>query len=390
MFYFWKGVNELIPLRIIDMDFNFLGELDQYESLQMEISYSAIGKAELVVNRYVQYADQLQMDHIIFPFNRLDRAFIIRNREIELDEEGKATENWKITTYSLKSFATQRLIYPLTNQTHNVIKGSIEDVLHHYVNTEMINPEDHNRKFENLILGENSHRGAIIEKKIRFDGLAETLENISANTDIGWNIVLDLNNKKFVFVTTMATDRSYNQQQVPAVLFSTDFDTLATLSFSESKLDYKNVVVCAGQGEGVNRSIVTVGEASGQKRFEVFVDARDISNDDEDIAKPPATIEKELTQRAQEKLEEYKQTVFLEGQALDNQSQKFERDYYIGDIVTVKDRGWGVTIDTRITGAKIVVERGKYSIDLTYDNDRPTLISKIKKDLATVKNELQK
>lgn len=55
-----------------------------------------------------------------------------------------------------------------------------------------------------------------------------------------------------------------------------------------------------------------------------------------------------------------------------------------------KDICWDVTIDTCITGAKIVVERGKYSVGLTYDNDRPTLISKIKKDLATVKNELQK
>ena len=55
-----------------------------------------------------------------------------------------------------------------------------------------------------------------------------------------------------------------------------------------------------------------------------------------------------------------------------------------------KDICWGVTIDTRITGAKIVVERGKYSVDLTYDNDRPTLIKKIKNELSAVRNELQK
>lgn len=49
-----------------------------------------------------------------------------------------------------------------------------------------------------------------------------------------------------------------------------------------------------------------------------------------------------------------------------------------------KDICWDVTIYTRITGAKIIVERRKYSINLRYDNDRPTLISKIKNELSVV------
>lgn len=379
----------MTSIRIIDSEFNLLGEIDQYTSLQMNNSWSGIGQMELHINRYMQYAEHLVMDNIIFPSNRLDRAFIILNREIELDENGKATENWKITALSLKAFMAQRLIYPRENESHNVIKANVEDVMYHFVNTEMINPYIQKRIFPNLVLDQSKSRGEIIEKKIRFDGLAETLETISKNSDFGWNVILDIENKKFVFTVLEGTNRSANQSVNPPIIFSTEFETLASLNFSESKMDYKNVAVVAGQGEGVDRTIVEVGEAIGKTRYELFVDARDIANDsDDETPRPPKEVETDLTNRANEKLEEYKQTLFLEGQALDSQSQKYERDYFLGDIVTLQDKGWGVTIDVRITSAKEVIENSKQSIELTYDNDRPTLISKIKREFSTFKNEL--
>lgn len=384
-----KGWN-MFSLRIIDGEFNLLGEIDQYESLQMTTSFSGIGQIELLVNRYVQYAEHLTMDNIIFPSNRLDRAFIILNREIELDESGKATERWKITGLSLKAFMAQRLIYPTPHQTHNIVNAAIEDAMIHYVTTEMINPINTERIYPRLAIKESLHRGNTINKKIRFDGLAETLESISKDSDYGWNVEIDLVNKQFVFVVLEGKNRSVNQSLIPAAIFSTEFETLAKLSFAESKIDYKNVAICAGQGEGVDRTLIEVGTASGKERYEVFIDARDISNDTEDeTPRSQNEIEAELQGRAQEKLEEYKQTLFLEGQALDSQSQQFERDYFLGDIVTLQDKGWGVTIDVRITLIKEVIENNKYTIDITYDNDRPTLISKIKRELKKSNKMLQ-
>lgn len=384
----------MVSLRIIDDEFNLLGEIDQYTSLQMNNSWSGIGEVELHVNRYVQYAEHLKMNNIIFPTNRLDRAFVILSREIELNEEGKETENWRITALPLKVFLAQRLVFPSENQSHNVCKGPVEDVMYHYVRTEMIEPYDEKRIYPNMSVASSQSRGEIVEKKIRFDALTELLETISTNSNFGWNVELDVENKKFVFKVLEGTNRSVNQVDNPPVIFSTEFGTLLNLSFAESKLEYKNVAIVAGQGEGIGRTIVQVGEATGKDRYEVFIDARDVSDTEgegeEEVARSQADVEAELVERAEEKLEEFKQTMFLEGQALDNSAQQFERDYFVGDIVTLQDKGWGVTIDVRITSAKEVVEDHQRSIELTYDNDRPTLISKIKKELSGFKNELKR
>ncbi|MDT2284838.1 hypothetical protein P7H17_00070 [Paenibacillus larvae] len=43
----------------------------------------------------------------------------------------------------------------------------------------------------------------------------------------------------------------------------------------------KNIAVVAGQGEGEDRKIVTVGTSTGLNRHEMFVDARDVGTQEE-------------------------------------------------------------------------------------------------------------
>lgn len=384
-----------LPLRIIDFNFNLVCEVDQYSSLQLTRSDADIGLLELQINRYMQHADKLQKGHIIFPKNQLHKAFIIRHREIELDEDGKATENWLIKAQSLKSFATQRLIYPATGKTHESVTGNIETVMRHFVYTQMINPAEPNRKFPNLVLAANQNRGAKVTEQSRYDNLAEKLTELSQLHNLGWHIVLDFANKQFVFTVTQGRDLTASQQIRPSAVFSTEFETLESLSYLESDLEYKNFAVVAGQGEGLDRRIIAVGNTSsmGRDRFEMFVDARDVSEetDGEDPQpRPVADIIADLTKRGNEKLSEHIQEVFMEGQALTSSRLMYERDYDLGDTVTLQDKGWGVTMDTRISAVKEIYEYGVRKIELTFDKDRPTFMKKIKRDIAQMQPELKK
>ncbi|UED81963.1 siphovirus ReqiPepy6 Gp37-like family protein [Lysinibacillus sp. CD3-6] len=382
-----------LPLRVIDFNFNLICEIDQYSSLQLTRSDADVGLLELQINRYLLHADKLQKGHIIFPSNHLHKAFIIRHREIELDEDGKATENWLIKAQSLKSFATQRLIYPATGKTHESVTGNVETVMRHFVNTQMINPSDSKRKFPNLVLAANQNRGATVSEQSRYDNLAEKLTELSQLHNLGWNIVLNINSKQFVFTISQGRDLTASQQNSPSAIFSTEFETLESLSYLESDLEYKNFAVVAGQGEGLDRRIVTIGDAQGRDRFEMFVDARDISEETEGETpqpRPVVDIVADLTKRGNEKLSEHIQEVFMEGQALTSSRLMYERDYDLGDTVTLQDRGWGVMMDTRITAIKEIYEYGKQKIELTFDKDRPTFMSKIKKEISAINPELKK
>lgn len=386
----------MLPLRIIDQEFKLLGELDQYTSLQINRSHFGVGNIDLRINRYKQHADKLLKGNIIFPENQQHKAFFIRHREIELDENGKATENWIIKALSLKSITAQRLIYPSPGSIHNSISGDAETVFKHYINTELVNHVDSNRIYENLIIAPNLHRGVIISVQSRYDNLADKLTEIATLHNIGWDIVLDIENKQFVFDVVEGMDRSVSQSIIPPATFSTEFETLKAMSYVESDLDYKNVAIVGGVGEGLERKIIEVGENIGSNRFEIFVDARNVSEEIEDeitnekLPRPEEDILTDLINEGVATLSEHAQEVFLEGQALTNSILKYEKDHDLGDIVTLQNKDWGVTLNTRITAVKEVYEPDKFNIDLTFDNDRPTLISKIKSEMAGIKKELQK
>ena len=88
--------------------------------------------------------------------------------------------------------------------------------------------------------------------------------------------------KQFVFKLYAGADRTYAQTENPYVVFSPKFENIANSNYLESKKEYKNVALVAGEGEGAERKTTSVGEGSGLERRELFVDARDISTTTED------------------------------------------------------------------------------------------------------------
>lgn len=380
----------MIPLRVIDTEFNLYGEVPKYESLQIINSFFGIGSIELKINRYMPKADLLEMNRIIFPLNRTDTPFQIQHREIELDENGKATENWLIKAVPLKAWLSDRLILPPTHTANQNKSGNAETVMKHYVNISAVNPVDSKRIIPNLVIAPNQNRGANISRSARFDTLSDELKTIGELTQIGWNISLDLTNKRFVFDVVEGANRTATQTDRPPVIFSTEFKTLENIEYTESRLDYKNVAVVAGQGEGIERKVVTLNDGlSGFDRKEIFIDARDIADTDTDdegneFPRPEADIIAELTDRGNEKLEEHKQELFVNGQ-ITNTIFRYGYDWFNGDMVTMQHDGWGITLDAQITQVTEIHEVGRsYKVEVVFGKDIPTFIDKIKRTLKQV------
>ena len=380
-----------LPIRIMTRDFNLIAEINQYESLQLTRSWHGLGSVELRINRYLKHANELQRGRIIFPHNKLNKAYIIRHREIELDENGKATENWIIQALPLKSWLGQRVTYPPSTTGYDNKQGKAETVMMHYINNNIVNPADISRKMDNLVLSPNLNRGGSVSWQSRYKNLADEIVGISLVSGLGWNVDIDTSSERFVFTVLEGRNLTVDQSILPPAIFSPEFNTLGKMTFTESELNYRNVAIVGGQGEDVNRRIVEVGNSTGYDRYELFVDARDVSEtDDQDppVQRSNAEIIADLTVRGQQNLTEYEQEVYLEGQALTKSKLVYERDYDLGDIVTLQNKEWGVTLNARITEVKEIYEPGKTVIELTFGNNRPTLISKVKQELSNIKAEI--
>ncbi|RDE19252.1 siphovirus ReqiPepy6 Gp37-like family protein [Parageobacillus thermoglucosidasius] len=379
------------PIRILTPQLDLLAEIDNHESLLFTRRWHEVGEFELRINRHKRHTELLQRGNLIMLGASRNKVGIIRHREIELDENGKASENWLVKGIALKGVMAQRIVVPSVGDSHDRANGSAETVMKHYVDRHVVNPVDAKRKIDMVVLALDQQRGSNISWESRFKNLAEELVEISKASGLGWDVILDFERKKWVFDVFVGRDLTVNQSVNPPVIFSPQFESLKQLSFVESDFNYRNYGYIAGQGEGEDRRVVEVGATEGLSRIETFIDARDISEEDENQqALPEAEIIAKLQQRGQQKLSEFAQEFFLEGQILTNSPFEYEKDYDLGDIVTIQNREWGVTRDARITEIKEIYEPGGFQIEATFGESRPTLIKKLKQELAQISGEVRK
>ncbi|QPC48520.1 hypothetical protein G8O30_15935 (plasmid) [Mangrovibacillus cuniculi] len=211
---------------------------------------------------------------------------------------------------------------------------------------------------------------------------------MSKLTGLGWNIHIDVTQLKYIFDVKLGKNLTVNQNELPPAIFSPKFNSVGKLSYTECDLNYRNAAIVAGQGEGVERRILKVGESEGFDRHELFVDARDVEEVIDDVPVPVQDIVDRLMNRGQQKLAEQQHEFYLEGQTLQKSPLEYEIDYDLGDIVTLQNVEWGVTLDTRITEVKEIFERDGRKIELIFGNRQPTLVDKIKQGFSVFKPEM--
>src|SRR5699024_1757879 len=188
-----------------------------------------------------------------------------------------------------------------------------------------------------------------------------------------------------------------------------------------------NFAYIGGQGEGVDRKIVTIGEAKGWDRIETFTDARDVSDeydrdDDEydedadDNKRPEEEIEQDLIDRGNKKMEDMQRLLSFEAEILTPVTRKsyeyesdgylyhaqprrkirvrnktitpfeYEVDFSIGDIVDVFNKKWGVSLSTPIVEILEIHEQGGFRIEATFGETRPTITKKLKKRFGDIED----
>lgn len=359
-----------MPIRIIDSSFNILGEIDDYESLQFTRRFYGVGEFELHINMNKNNTDVLQEDNLIILGTDTKKAGVIRHREINVDEQGLASEELLIKGYTLKGIVSRRITVPPIGEGYDKINDNAETAIKYYVDVNCVNPVDAKRKIPQLVITSDIKRGIIITWQSRYKQLDIEIEDISRYSELGWDIYLDFSNQKWVFHVVEGRDLTASQVILPPVIFSVDFDNIKGQNFVDSSISYKNSGYVGGQGEEDDRAIIQIGEYEGLERIEAFIDARDI----EDIA--------ELPIRGKQKLAELNKVQSFESQVLDFGSFIYGVDWDLGDIVTVQNRKWGATLDSRIVEVKEIYENDGFRLEATFGNTIPTIIDKIKKMIS--------
>jgi len=346
-------------LNIIDRDFNFLGQIDNYESFIMTKKWYSVGSFELHLHEDNNFADKLIKENIIFTNEK--KAYVILHRELN-STDGKLV----VKGLELKSYLGRWLVFPPAGQAYFRVNSNVETIIKEYVAATL-----QRKGITNIVVAPNQNRGVTTTYQSRYKNLADELEKLSLASGLGWDITLDIENKRFVFDVYEGQDRTANQDILPPAIFSIEYDNVAEQTLIDSRMNYANVAVVAGQGEGVDRAITIVGDAEGLDSFELFVDARDIEN------------EEDLPVRGGQKLAEVQEVFTFDSRVSTDKNLIYEEDFELGDIVTIQNKKWNVTTDRRITEVTEIYEKDGFKLDVTFGESIPTIKDMIKQATDT-------
>lgn len=363
-----------MELYVFDRGLNFQGILEGFFSLRWIRRYHKYGEFELHCSLTPETLNLLRKNNVIWKKDDLEAGYI-EYRNMKEDIEGN--EIFVVKGKFLTGYLNRRIIWGTEN-----MNTTSELAMRELINKNCINPIDADRKIDLLRLGEPKNYAQSLNYQVSYKNLLEELENISYTSQLGYRTLIDIQNKKMIFDIYEGLDRTAGQSVNPPAVFSREFENILEQEYTDSLHNYRNVALVAGEGEGIDREYVTIGDGQGLDRYEMFVDARDLQSQNEDGTVIPAEeYRKMLEDRGKTKLAECKEIETFESKVNIRSNLIYKEDFDLGDIVTCTSKNWGITIDTRITEVEEVYEEDGFSVNVTFGNNIPTLIDVIKREV---------
>lgn len=350
-------------VKILDSELNLLGIIDDFETLIFHRKFYSVGEFELHINIEKKNTELLQKENLIRFNNENDKVGVILHREIKLNEDG--LEVLMVKGYTLKGILARRLIEPKVDG-YDKQEGNQEFIMKQFVYNNTINTSA-TRQIYQLAIADNKGLGKFDKWRGRFENLADKLQEIGEHSELGWDVVIDIENKKFIFDVFQGKNLTQGQSDNSPVIFSVDFQNIKGHNYIDSNINYKNVVYAGGQGEGENRLIQQIGDTKGLERVEEFIDLSSVESIDE---------LKTEGEKARGKLKSIKS---FESEIIDFGSFRLGVDYNLGDYVTTENKKWNLTMNTQIIEIIETVDMNGYRVDLVFGNDIPTVLDEIKK-----------
>ena len=377
-------------IRILSPALELLGEFDTYTSLQFTRLWQGVGEFEFHLFGALD-RDVLVQGNFILLDTDGTRAGIIRSVEQD-DGEGGVTVT--VRGQTLNGLASQRTTLPLegeANGGYDVVPAleaagqtpdpvPAETILKTYAARHLTNPLDAKRKIPLLALASDQRRGIKTVWMSRYEQLDEVLQAVGEYTDMGWEIRLDVDEGNLVFDVIPGADRTEQQTENSAVIFSLEFESLESLKYLRDVSGHRNLAYAGGAGEGTDRTVLKVtndaAEPEGLGRFETFIDCGSL----EIVGSETAMS---LEEEGKHKLLDYPLTENLTATLPQAGSFQYRQQWDLGDLVTVLDRNLGVAADMRVSQVSEHYESGSYGVDVTF-GEAPKHLGRIIRSLKNI------
>lgn len=331
-------------ITILDKAFSIIAVLEETSSVIWVDRYDDVGDFELHLPMNRDLFLKLQLGTYL-SHKGSDRLMLIKSVQISTETSTELI----VKGLSAETILSQRIIAEQTT-----LSGSLQNGIQLLLNENLISPSDPKRTIPNIVFDPSTDQrvlDALVEGQWTGDNLLEVIKKLCATNGLGFKLILDEANI-FHFSIYAGTHRTFAQSDVPYVTFSPSFDNLVSSLYLITMENFANVANVFGEGAGSERIAIQVTsdeeEPEGLDRFEMYVDARDISST---ISGGTLTLEQYielLAERGFEKLSEVSLFELFEGEVDSTNSYLIGRDYFLGDVLQIANE-WGLTGQSRVS-----------------------------------------
>lgn len=368
-------------LEIRNTSRNIIGIIDTPQSIIWNSLYKSVGDFEIYIRATEANLSMLKVGHYVTRRDVDDVGII---EEVSVTFSLKKGRMIIASGRFAKSILDRRHIYNLNGNTNNptILNGNVEKAVRSLVESNAIKCNfDYGRNIGILELGALSNLSANIvdelgnptQKQVSYANLLDYSDSVLEEYDMSSKIILS-DEGKLQYIIYKGADRSVdNIDGNEPIIFSQEFDNLLSSNYTFSRKKEKNTALIGGQGEGLDRFYSILIKDVGLDRKEMFVNASSISKtykDSNDEEKEYSSEEYEkllISQGRQELATKRKIETFSGGINITDGQYVLNRDFFLGDIVTIQDNELGKYINARVIETMEAQDENGYSVSVEYE-----------------------
>jgi hypothetical protein len=343
-----------MQLYVFDQTRNLAGIVESFEYLRWTRRYSACGSFELKAIATPENLALLQIGSYLWKSDD-EEAGIIEHVELSQADKEIITVSGRFAT----SLLARRIVWG-TEILNGNMSTCVQTLLDHHI----LAPVDGNRKID-FVSFTAPPLSASVNTQISCRNLMDAVTVLCDTANVGIKTMFSPVDRNFTI--------TLYEGAVTQAVFSREYENLTEQTYIQSNMDYAETALIGGEGEGVDRTFVSIVGDSGEQRREVFVDAKDLRQEDFGSGYADALIF-----RGQSRLSELAMVQSFDAAVNPHGNLKYKEDFDLGQVVQVLSRKWGVALAARITEIEESYDRDGQSLNIVFGKGILSLLQKLK------------
>lgn len=345
-----------MELYVFGRDRALLGVVEAFEYLRWTRRYSNCGSFELKALATPGNVGLLRLGHYIWK-NDDEEVGMIEYQELAAQDRETVLVSGRFAT----AFLARRIVWGMETLT-----GDLSVCVERLLERHLIHPENPERSMGSITF-ESSPLGIPIQTQVSYRNLLDVVIGLCDAAEVGIKTT-------FNPVDGLLCVRLYRGSETQAV-FSKEYENVVDQIYTQSLLDYANTARIGGEGEGTGRIFTDISGGNGEDRYELFVDAKDLRQEDFG-----ADYLNALRFRGDTKLSERAMVRAFDATANPYGNLHYKRDYDLGGIVRVLSARWGLNMTVRITEVEESYDADGRSLRVVFGKPTLSLMQKIKEE----------